>query len=430
MIVLRPFPLVLTALALWILPVYSASQVGLISINGAIGPITPGYISRSIDFCQKQGYSCLVIRLDTPGGLLNSTKEIVQSLLSSPVPTIVYVAPAGATASSAGCFITLAADIAAMAPGTSIGAAHPVGGGEGAQASDDIMKKKLENFAAAFIASIAAQRHRNVQWAITSVRQSAAITAEEALKLTVIEVIATDTRALLTKVDGRSINGKTLRTGRAEIREIPMLLRERIFQRLWGPEILYFLMLIAIYGIIGELSNPGAILPAVTGGIALILALFMASVIPVNVTGAALLVLAVILFLADIFAPTHGVLTAGAIIAFAFGSILLFDRTYSGFRLSLAIVVPATVITTLFFLFVFGAGLRAQSLSVKTGRESMLHGTARAVSRITADQGRVFVEGEYWNAVSDSPVEEGELVEIVAIDGLTLRVTPCKKEHT
>jgi membrane-bound serine protease (ClpP class) len=420
--------LVVTALALvfWLAPATLAEQVGLIKISGAIGPATASYIQRAINESISQKYTCLIIQLDTPGGLLDSTKEIVQSLYSSPLPTVVYVAPAGATAASAGCFIALAADVAAMAPGTSIGAAHPVtmDGGVTGQQTDEVMKKKLENFAATFIESIATRRNRNVEWAKTAVRESAAVTAEKALELKVIDIIAEDVPSLLKQLDGREVNGKPLHTIHAEVHIVPMLTREKIFQMLWRPEVMFILMLIAIYGIIGELSNPGAVLPGVVGAIALVLALYMASVLPVNIAGLALIVLAVGLFVVDVFAVTHGVLTAGGIICFFLGALMLFDTAGAVFRLSLALIIPATLITAAFFTCVLGAGLRAQFLPIKAGKESMVGKTATALTPINSQSGRIFVEGAYWNAVSKVPVEEGKPVEIIEVHGLTLEVKP------
>ena len=407
-------------------PATRAEQAGLIKISGAIGPATASYVQRALNEAAAQGYICLIVQLDTPGGLLDSTKEMVQSLYSARLPTVVYVAPAGATAASAGCFITMAADVAAMAPGTSIGAAHPVaiGGGIAGQELDEATKRKLENFATTFIESIAARRHRNVEWAKTAVRESAAVTAEKALELKVIDIIAEDIPDLLRQLDGREVNGRPLHAASAEIHEVPMLTREKVFQVLWRPEVMFILMLIAIYGIIGELSNPGAIVPGVVGAIALVLALYMASVLPVNIAGLALIVLAVGLFVTDLFAPTHGVLTAGGIISFFLGSLLLFDTAGAAFRLSLGLIIPATLVTAAFFVFVFGAGLRAQSLPIKTGKESMVGKTATALTPINTQSGRVFVEGAYWNAVSEAPVEEGKPVEITGVQGLTLGVKP------
>ncbi len=405
----------------------SAATVGLINVDGAIGPATATYISRAIDLSAARHDQCLVIELDTPGGLLDSTKAIVQKLLASPVPTVVYVAPEGANAASAGCFITLAADIAAMAPATSIGAAHPVtlGGSPtgGEEKPDDVMKQKLENYAATYIETIAAKRKRNVEWARSSVKESAAITAEKALEIHVIDFIARDVPDLLRQIDGRDVNSKELKTADAQVVEIPMSFREKVLSLL-RPEVMFILVLMAIYGIIGELSNPGAILPGVVGGIAVILLLYMSAVLPINIAGLALILLAIGLFIADVYAPTHGILTAGGIISFFLGALMLFDQAGPGFQLSLSVIVPATVVTALFFIFVVGAGLRAQFLPVRAGRETLIGRVTPAVARIDAYGGKVFVEGEYWNAVSDTAIEKDQPAEIIAVDGLTLKVKP------
>jgi membrane-bound serine protease (ClpP class) len=371
--------------------------------------------------------ACLVVELDTPGGLVESTKQIVQAFYASTVPIVVYVAPAGSTATSAGCFITLAADVAAMAPGTSIGAAHPVsmGGTSGSEENtDSVMKEKLANYAGAFIESIAARRHRNVDWAKSSVHESAAITAEKALELKVIDLMAPTLPDLLKQLEGRNVNGSVLHTANAQVNEIPMLAQESFFSQLWRPEVMFILMLIAIYGIIGELSNPGAVLPGVLGAIALILALYMASVLPVSLAGAALMLLAVVLFVIDVYAPTHGILTFGGVIAFFLGSLMLFNTGEPGFRLSLKWIIPATAITALFFLFVVGAGLRAQRNPVRVGKETLVGRTVTALMPIDSDSGKVFLEGEYWNAVSDSPVPKGGSVVITGFKGLTLLTKP------
>lgn len=404
--------------------------VSQISIRGAIGPATASYIGRAIQRASQVEAQCLIIQLDTPGGLLDSTKDIVQLFYSSPVPTVVYVAPAGASATSAGCFITLAADIAVMAPNTSIGAAHPVSlAPGGAQQPDDVMKQKLENYASSFIEGIAAKRGRNVEWAISSVKESASITAEKAVELKSIDFLADDVPDLLRQLDGREVNGKVLKTAGAKVVEIPMIPSERLFSLLWRPEVMMILMLAAIYGIIGELSNPGAIVPGVVGGIALILALYMAAVLPVNVAGLALIGLALVLFIIDIFAPTHGVLTAGGTLSFFLGALMLFDRADPAFRLPLAYIIPATLITAGFFVFIAGSGLRAQRLPVRAGKETMLGKTVPVLDAVDSTRGRVFVEGESWNAVSDSLIPQGELATIVGIQGLSLKVTPSRTEN-
>jgi membrane-bound serine protease (ClpP class) len=403
-----------------------AADVGLIKVNGAIGPATAGYIARAIDVASAHNDACLIIQLDTPGGLLDSTKDIVAKLYESKVPTVVYVAPAPARAASAGVFITMAADIAAMAPHTHIGAAHPVEIGVGGEVekADDVMKKKEENDTASFAESIADKRGRNGEWAKSSVLESVSITAEKALELKVIDLIAKDIPDLLEQIDGREVNGQALHTAKATVVEIPMSFRETFLHTVLRPEVMFILMLVVIYGIIGELSSPGAILPGVAGAIALILVLCMSAILPINAAGLALIGLAVALFIGDIFAPTHGVLTTGGIIAFFLGALMLFNRSDAAFRLSLAYIIPATLVTAAFFAFVVGKGFRAQFLPVRAGKETMLGKTAPALARIDAASGKVFVEGEYWNATSEVPIEPGQPVVITAVEGLTLRVKP------
>src|SRR5207248_2581607 len=386
----------------------AAEKVALIKINGAIGPATASYIARSIDEARTQNAQCLVIQLNTPGGLLDSTQTIVQDFLGSTVPVVVYVSPTGATATSAGCFITLAANVAAMAPATTIGAAHPVmlGGIPGGEEKkpDDTMKQKLENFSVSYMEAISAKRHRNIEWAKSAVRDSASISADKALELKVIDLIATDIPDLLKQLNGRVVDGKTLKTTNAEVSEIKMSASEHVFQKLWRPEVMFVLMLIAIYGIIGELTTPGAILPGVVGAIALVLALYLAAILPVNVTGLVLIALALMLFIFDVYAPTHGVLTVGGVISFLIGSLMLFNRGDPLFRLSLNYIIPATLITAAFFVFVIGKGLRAQLMPVKTGADTMIGKTVDALTPIDLRGGRIFIEGEYWNAVSDTPI--------------------------
>ncbi len=403
------------------------AEASLIRIDSAIGPATADYIGRAIKVAERKGSACLIVELDTPGGLLDSTKKIVQAFYASEVPVIVYVTPSGANAASAGAFITMAADVAAMAPNTSIGAAHPVSiGAGGVEKVDDVMKEKMENYASSSIEAIAEKRGRNVEWAKSAVVKSESVTAEKALELNVIDFIAKDLPDLLRQADGFTSDGKVLHTANAQVVEIPLLLRERLFQVLWRPEVLMILMLAAIYGIIGELSNPGAILPGVVGSIALVLALYMATVLPVNVAGLALIGVAILLFIADVLATTHGVLTFGGIISFFLGAVMLFDRADPTFRLSLGYIIPATVVTAAFFLFVIGAGLKAQRNPVRAGKETMLGQVVPVIAAINAQGGKVFIEGEYWNAVSEIPVNVGEPVEVIGIQGLTLRVKPGK----
>jgi membrane-bound serine protease (ClpP class) len=406
----------------------SGEKVCLSNVDGTIGPATASYISRSIDEARSEGAQCLIIQLNTPGGLLDSTRVIVQKLLGSSIPVVVYVAPTGATAASAGCFITLAANVAAMAPATTIGAAHPVslGGAPGGDQSkpDQTMMQKLENFAVSYMEAIASRRSRNVEWAKSAVRESASITAEKAQELKVIEIIARDLGDLLAQLNGRVVDGKPLNTAGAQVVKIKMSPTEHVFQMLWRPEVMFVLMLIAIYGLIGEMTTPGAILPGVAGAIALVLALYMAAILPVNIAGLVLIGLAVALFVIDVFAPTHGILTGGGILAFLAGSLMLFDRRDPLFRLSLAYIIPSIVLTSAFFLFVVGKGLRAQRLPKKVGKETMIGKIVNALTPIDSNAGRIFVEGEYWSARSATPINQGDAVQIVAVEGLTAKVIP------
>ncbi len=382
------------SLILWLLcaATVAAEKVCLIKIDGAIGPATASYISRSIDEARTQNAQCLVIQLNTPGG----------------------------------CFITVAASVAAMAPATTIGAAHPVtlggapGGGE--EKLDNTMKQKLENFSVSYIEAIAARRQRNVEWAKSAVKESASISAEKALQLKVVDLMAADLPELLKQLNGRVVDGKTLKTTNAEVSEIKMSASEHVFQKLWRPEVMFVLMLIAIYGIIGELTTPGAILPGVVGAIALVIALYLAAILPVNVTGLVLIALALMLFIFDVYAPTHGVLTVGGIISFLIGSLMLFNRADPLFRLSLSYIIPATLVTAAFFVFIIGKGLGAQRLPVRAGAETLLGKTVTALTPIDSRGGWIFVEGEHWNAISDTPIEKGDAAEIAAVQGLTLKV--------
>jgi len=404
----------------------NAAPVGLIKIDGAIGPATASYIARALDVAAAQHDECLILQLDTPGGLVDSASKIVESFYAAKIPTVVYVSPAPARAGSAGVFITMAADVAVMAPHTRIGAAHPVelGASGSVEKTDDVMKQKMENDTASFAQSIAEKRHRNVDWAKSAVLESASITAEDALDKNVIDFIADDQADLLKQLDGREVNGKTLNTANATVVEISMNPFEKFSQLFLRPEVMFILMLMVIYGIMGELSSPGAILPGVVGAIALILVLYMSAILPVNVTGLVLIGLAVILFLADVFSPTHGVLTTGGVIAFFLGAMMLFSQAEPGFGLSLFWILPATIFTAAFFIFVVGKGIRAQFKPAQTGTGTMIGKTVDALSRIDSQGGRVFIEGEIWNATSETPAEAGQPVEITGIAGLTLKVKP------
>lgn len=398
-------------------------EVTMISIEGSISPTTTNYINRGIKIANRKGSECLIIQLDTPGGLLESTKNIVQAFLDSEnLPIVVYVAPEGARAASAGTFITMASHIAAMAPTTTIGAASPVqmGGGQ----VDSVMQKKIFNYSESFIESIANRRNRNAEWARSAVRDGEAITAEKALELNVIDLIAANRDELVNKIDGRVVNGDTLKTHNATITEVPPNLAEKLLGFIMRPEVMLILTMIAIYGIIGEVTNPGAIVPGVAGVIALILVLYASAAMPINMAGFALIGLAIVLFIAEAFTPTFGLLIAGGAVSFFLGALMLFQDLPESMALSWAWLIPATILTTLFFVWIVTEGIRAQFTSNKTGKESMIGKRAKVVEQIDSQQGRIFVSGEYWNAISDQVVEEGENCEIVAIEGLTIKVKP------
>jgi membrane-bound serine protease (ClpP class) len=395
--------------------------VTIISIEGSISPTTTNYINRGMRVAREQGAECLIIQLDTPGGLLESTKDIVQVFLDSDdLPVVVYVAPEGGRAASAGTFITMAAHVAAMAPTTTIGAASPVqmGGGQ----TDSVMQKKIFNYSESFIESIANRRDRNAEWARSAVRDGEAITADEALELNVIDLIADSRDDLINQIDGRVINEDTLNTHDATINEIPTNLAEKLLSFIMRPEVMLILTMIAIYGIIGEVTNPGAIVPGVAGVIALILVLYASAAMPINLAGFALIGLAITLFIAEAFTPTFGLLIAGGAVSFFLGALMLFQDLPQSMELSWAWLIPATILTTLFFVWIVTEGIRAQFTSHKTGKESMIGKRAEVVETINNQKGRVFIQGEYWNAVSDELIEEGQVCEIVAIEGLTMYV--------
>ncbi|NGP90211.1 NfeD family protein [Fodinibius halophilus] len=396
-------------------------RVTMISIDGSISPTTTNYINRGIRIAKEERSECLIIQLDTPGGLLESTKNIVQTFLDSDdLPIVVYVAPEGGRAASAGTFITMAAHIAAMAPTTTIGAASPVqmGGGQ----SDSVMQKKIFNYSESFIESIANRRNRNAEWARSAVRDGESITAEKALEIDVIDLIATSREELLHTIDGHVINGDTLNTRKATIDEVPTNMSEKLLGFIMRPEVMLILTMIAIYGIIGEVTNPGAIVPGVAGVIALILVLYASAAMPINIAGFALIGLAIVLFIAEAFTPTFGILIAGGAVSFFLGALMLFQDLPQSMELSWAWLVPATILTTLFFVWIVTEGIRAQFSTNQTGKESMIGRRAQVIEQINDHSGRVFIKGEYWNAVSDQVIEEGEECEIVSIEGLTMKV--------
>ncbi|MBC9908998.1 nodulation protein NfeD [Chitinophaga varians] len=401
-----------------------AQTVFMIRIDGSINPVSADFIHHSISKARAEKATCLVIYLNTPGGLLESTRNIVHDLLESPLPVVVYVAPGGAHAGSAGVFVTMAAHIAAMAPGTNIGAAHPVG----LQAMDTVMSEKATNDAAAFIRSIASQRSRNLEWAEQSVRKSLSITENEALAKKVIDLVATNQQELLGRIDGRSVKTsagiRVLHTKDAKITTLRMDATERILSLLTDPNIIYITLLLGFYGILFELYNPGAILPGIVGVIALVVAFYAMQALPVNYAGLALIIFAIVLFVLEIKIVSHGMLTIGGIISLLLGSLMLVhaDSAWQSVRISLSVIIAAVTVTTLFFLFIIGAGLRAQRAKPATGMEAMMGETGEALDELDPS-GNIMVHGEIWKAESvEGQIAQGEKIRVIAVKNFKLIV--------
>ncbi|RBL90403.1 NfeD family protein [Chitinophaga flava] len=418
--------LVIHLIFLLLIPsILAAQKVFIIKIDGSINPVSADFIHHSISKASAEKATCLVIYLNTPGGLLESTRHIVRDMLEAPVPIVVYVAPSGAHAGSAGVFVTMAAHIAAMAPGTNIGAAHPVTlQGQ----MDSVMSEKATNDAAAFIRSIATKRSRNLQWAEESVRKSLAITETEALDKKVIDLVADNQQDLLDRIDGKSITTadgvKVLHTRQAQTQTLEMGMLEKLLAALTDPNLAYILLLLGFYGILFELYNPGAILPGIVGVIALIIAFYSLQALPINYAGLALIIFAIILFVLDLKIMSHGMLTIGGIVSLLLGSIMLIrsDNTLESVRISISVIIAAVTVTTLFFLFVIGAGIRAQRPKPATGVEGMVGQTGEALDMLNPS-GKVFVRGEIWKAESvEGLIDRGEKIRVIAVNNLKLLV--------
>ena len=417
------FVVVLFALGGW-----SSSQekdpVFYIEVDGIINPATAKFITDSIDKASEQGGQCLIVELDTPGGLMDSMRIIVKKILASPSPIIVYVAPSGARAASAGVFITLASHVAVMAPGTHIGAAHPVTlGAEGNESKT--MTEKIVNDTVSYVKTIAKTRGRNVEWAEKAVRKSVSITEEEALKAKVIDFISADRQDLLARVDGKVIKfdgtTRTLLTKGVQPRSMEMSWRYRLLDIISNPTIAYILLMLGIYGIFFELSNPGAILPGVVGGIFLILAFFALQRLPINFAGLALILFAIILFIAEIKVVSHGLLSVGGVISLLLGSLMLIETPTEYMKISLSVIVPAVLVSAAFFVFAVTMAIRARLRKPTTGMEGLV-GEVGVVTTSLAPEGKVSIHGEVWNAVSDQSIQKGTKVQVIGVTNLILKV--------
>jgi membrane-bound serine protease (ClpP class) len=401
----------------------SVEKVLVITVDGVINPVASEYIEKSIDRASRMHARALVMELDTPGGLDSSMRSIVKAIIGSAVPVVVYVSPSGARDASAGVFITMAAHVAAMAPGTNIGAAHPVSVGE---KLDKTMAEKVTNDAAAYIRSLAERNGRNADWAEEAVRKSVSITDSEALKERVIDVVSPDLNSLLKEINGRTVTtalGKrVLTTAGAGIVTQEMGWRYRILNFISDPSVAYMLMLLGFYGLFFEFTNPGTIFPGVAGAIFLILAFYSFQTLPVNYAGLLLIILGLVLFILEIKIISHGVLTIGGIISMVLGSLMLFESPAPFFRLSLYLVLPAVIVTALFFTITFRLAYRAFRSKPITGKEGLIGMEGTAKTDITREGGMILVQGELWSAYSDDPIVKGEKVVVQAVADLKMKV--------
>jgi membrane-bound serine protease (ClpP class) len=408
----------------------SPQNIVRIVIDGGINPAVADFVSDAIRTAHDREAAALVIQLDTPGGLLPSARAIVKDVLGAPIPVIVYVAPSGAGAGSAGVFITLAAHVAAMAPGTNIGAAHPVGG----QGQDirGALGRKVESFTASFGETIARQRGRNVEWAAKSVRRSVSVPAEEAAKLHVVDFVARDLDDVVAKAQGRIVDvagvprtldfaGVRDADGHVRVRTLEMRLAQRVLNVLADPNVAYLLMMAGLLGLYIEFTHPGVVFPGVAGAISFLLALAAMHVLPVNSSGLALVLLGVGLLVAEAFLPTFGLVGAGGIVAFLLGSLFLFDTAGTGVAVSRGLVFGVGGALAAFILVVGALVVRSQGRRARLGREGMIGAVGVARQRL-APLGSVLVRGEYWTAESDEVIDAGERVEVLGLDGLRLRV--------
>jgi membrane-bound serine protease (ClpP class) len=425
--VLSLFLSLLLGLTLFVPAGAQEKHAAVIKINDVITPAVAEFISRSIEQATKENAACLIIQMDTPGGLDLSMRDIIKDIMNAEIPVIVYVGPSGARAASAGAIITIAADVAAMAPSTNIGAAHPVAVGGGKM--DRTMAEKVVNDAVAYVKSIAQKKGRNVDWAVRAVRDSVSIPETEALKLKVIDLIAKDLNELLEKIDGKTVEKPKgaikLATKGLKIKELEMGFRQRFLATLSNPNIAYILMMIGLVGLYFELAHPGAIFPGVIGGISLILAFFAFRTLPVNYAGVLLILLGIFLFIAEIKIASYGLLTMGGLVSLAIGSIMLFDSPAPFLRASFTVIIPTVLATAGFFVFVVAAALRAQLARPTTGSEGIVGEIGVAKTRL-APEGKVFVHGEWWNAYADEGIEPEEKVRVLKNEGLKLKVERVK----
>lgn len=409
---------------------FSQPSVYLLKFSGPISPVSAEYIIDGINQAEAKGAIGVIIKLDTPGGLDESMREIVQRFFQAKIPIIVYIAPAGARAASAGVFLTMAADIAVMADGTNIGAAHPVAiGGE----TSAEMKEKITNDAVSYLVAIAEKRNRNKKWAEDAVRKSSSISAREAVKLSVIDFMANSDEELLSKLDSviahKKIDDKIIKEKFVSSRIVPYNLsgRQKLLLFLTNPSVAYILLILGIYGLFFELQSPGTIFPGAVGAICLILAFYALRLLPTNYAGLALIGVAMIFFILEVYITSYGLLSIGGILALVIGSLLLFQSSAPYFRLSLGLILVVVVLTLIFFSFIISFVIRAHKRKVTTGKEGLIDEIGIATTDLSLT-GTVKVHGELWNAESlDGKINQGEKVKVVSVDGMTLKVKSVKE---
>ncbi len=401
-----------------------SNEVYLGEMSGVISPASSAYILRAISIAEEKNGVCLIIKLDTPGGLDESMREITKRILNAKVPVVIYVAPRGARAASAGVFILYASHIAAMAPGTNIGAAHPVG--MGGEKIDTVMASKVTNDAVAYLQSLAKARNRNIEWAEKAVRQSVSIDDETALKIGVCEVIAEDEDDLINRLDGKEVRilDETIKlnTKSAPLKKISMSLREKLLLILTNPNIAYILLLLGIYGLFFELQNPGMIFPGVVGGICLILGFYALHLLPVNYAGLALILLSAIFFILEIYVTSHGLLSVGGVISLIVGSLILFESDLPFLRVSWEVIVVVVIIIIVFVGLLLFLGIKAQFRKPAAGKEGLIGEQGVTRTEVNSEGGTVFVHGELWNAVSDRPIKKGVKIKVIGSQGMILKV--------
>ena len=421
-------------LLIWLLaasPAHSKDLVIVVKISGSINPAVAEYISHEISQANADQEALIVLHMDTPGGLDTSMRQIIKKIQGSQVPVASFVAPSGSRAASAGTFITIASHIAAMAPGTNIGAAHPVnmmgGGGESEQAKT--MEHKVVNDAAAYIRSLAQLRNRNEHWAELAVVKSVSISAEEAMRLNVIDLVAADVKALVLAVDGREVQvasgSVTLKTGNLQIVYHEMNPRQKFLDIISSPNVAYILMMIGMVGLYFELSNPGLVLPGVIGAISLILALYAMQTLPINYAGLLLILFGVILFIAEISIMSYGLLSVSGVISLFLGSTMLIDSDDPALQISRAILYPTLGLTVVLSVGIVVLATRTRNLKKLGGMDGMI-GETGLVKDALNPVGRVQVHGELWEAEAEGPVAEGETVRVDSVAGLKIKVSPVE----